>query len=378
LLRLNVVDSSKLSRQEDAVLLLARTGLTDKEVAARLEIGLETVRTYWLRIRKKLGASTRAEAISASVGREAKSEIEGQRNENQALMEEIDRRRIAERLLSESELRFRALCESSRTALFSTDSRGHCRFTNSVFCKIVGATQCQLDEMSLIQVIGPITERRQLRRALVDLGRLGRHESEFTLTFPDGSRSFVKTEIRVVSDGKQAIGYTGIVSDRTQDKQLEVELAAARRLGEAISLITEAAIFILELSPQRIVYWNKFSEEFTGISAAQIRDFGVEVGKHMVHPDDRPALRQRQMEYQRIGEGDVMVNQYRVRGADGDWHYIQTRLALLKRDDLGHPSQVIGITRPIIAAKPVPLIPETKFFYEAVGQVGNVIPPAGF
>lgn len=56
-----------LSDREREVLFLAAEGLTDKEIAARLEIRTKTVRTYWDRIRAKLGAASRTQALALAL-----------------------------------------------------------------------------------------------------------------------------------------------------------------------------------------------------------------------------------------------------------------------------------------------------------------------
>lgn len=57
-------DNLILSQREQDILALTMTGLADKEIAANLGISIHTVRTYWDRIREKIGKSTRAEVIS--------------------------------------------------------------------------------------------------------------------------------------------------------------------------------------------------------------------------------------------------------------------------------------------------------------------------
>jgi len=57
-------DNSALSGRERDILTLTMAGLVDKEIAANLGISIHTVRTYWNRIREKIGKSTRAEVIS--------------------------------------------------------------------------------------------------------------------------------------------------------------------------------------------------------------------------------------------------------------------------------------------------------------------------
>lgn len=53
-----------LSDRERQIVRLGAKGLTDKEIADRLAVSITTVRTYWIRLRRKLGASNRAQAIA--------------------------------------------------------------------------------------------------------------------------------------------------------------------------------------------------------------------------------------------------------------------------------------------------------------------------
>jgi PAS domain S-box-containing protein len=56
-----------LSEREKEVLFLAADGLTDKEIAQRLNIGTKTVRTYWDRMRTKLQAASRTQALAIAL-----------------------------------------------------------------------------------------------------------------------------------------------------------------------------------------------------------------------------------------------------------------------------------------------------------------------
>jgi DNA-binding CsgD family transcriptional regulator len=57
-------NESALSDRERLILSLAAEGLTDKEIALRLDIGVATVRTYWDRMRRKLGTINRAQSVA--------------------------------------------------------------------------------------------------------------------------------------------------------------------------------------------------------------------------------------------------------------------------------------------------------------------------
>src|SRR5579862_3843575 len=55
---------SQLGQREKEILQYAAQGLVDKEIAAKLNIKLSTVRTYWDRIRTKLKAANRTQAVT--------------------------------------------------------------------------------------------------------------------------------------------------------------------------------------------------------------------------------------------------------------------------------------------------------------------------
>lgn len=60
-------DHADLSEREGDVLRLAAEGMTDKEIARRLNITPKTVRTYWDRMRLKLDAASRTEVLAKAV-----------------------------------------------------------------------------------------------------------------------------------------------------------------------------------------------------------------------------------------------------------------------------------------------------------------------
>ena len=54
----------ELSTREKEIVVRAAAGATDKEIADDLDISVATLRTYWVRVRDKLGAVNRTHAIA--------------------------------------------------------------------------------------------------------------------------------------------------------------------------------------------------------------------------------------------------------------------------------------------------------------------------
>ena len=66
---------SQLSSREREVIGLAAAGLLDKEIGANLDISLNTLRTYWNRIREKVGDEPRTALVAAYVTEELKQDL---------------------------------------------------------------------------------------------------------------------------------------------------------------------------------------------------------------------------------------------------------------------------------------------------------------
>jgi DNA-binding CsgD family transcriptional regulator len=89
--------SPKFSKREEQIFLLSVSGLSDREIAEKMGLSPDTVRTYWKRIRRKVGRNTRSEIMAQvlSVG-EVRAPYSGQ---DEALSSEISRRKNLESVL---------------------------------------------------------------------------------------------------------------------------------------------------------------------------------------------------------------------------------------------------------------------------------------
>jgi DNA-binding CsgD family transcriptional regulator len=76
----------KLSKREIELLELAGKGLTDSMIGDRLDLECSTIATYWARIRLKMQASSRTEAVAIYY----RMEVDRLNDEVRALREELD------------------------------------------------------------------------------------------------------------------------------------------------------------------------------------------------------------------------------------------------------------------------------------------------
>src|SRR6186997_438346 len=80
---------SDLSPRETQLLLLSSEGQTDNSIALQLGISVATVNSYWVRIRSKLGAQSRTEAVAMALRGQAEINFKKLQAENERLAEEL-------------------------------------------------------------------------------------------------------------------------------------------------------------------------------------------------------------------------------------------------------------------------------------------------
>jgi PAS domain S-box-containing protein len=137
-------------------------------------------------------------------------------------------RRRVERVLDESELRFRSLSASAPIGIFQTDTRGRCVYTNAKWQQLAGLTfEESLGEGST-RAVHP-----EDRPAVVDAWKAAvRDGTEFSIEVrfltPQGILRWVHVGAAAMRVGGALIGYVGTVQDITERKLAEQELAGAR------------------------------------------------------------------------------------------------------------------------------------------------------
>jgi len=81
------IDLRLLSAREKEVVQFVAHGLTDGEIAGKLNISPSTVNSYWMRIRGKLGSMSRMEVVIAMLQTDCEAQIAQLKAENKELAE---------------------------------------------------------------------------------------------------------------------------------------------------------------------------------------------------------------------------------------------------------------------------------------------------
>jgi PAS domain S-box-containing protein len=229
-------------------------------------------------------------------------------------LRDITWRKEAEEALRESEERFRQVAETSREWIWEFDAEGRYTYCNPGVKDIFGYAPEELIGKPYWHLLTP-EDRDRLRPVAVDI--LARRDSFFRLVnanvHKDGHTVVIESTGRPIFDAEGAlVGYRGVDQDITARKLAEQALRESeerfRELAESIR-----DVFFAMDKDLKYTYWNKASEDLTGISAEDA------IGKSLyeVFPDVKGTRAEEvYLEVLRTQEPRTFVTEYRLGGKD--------------------------------------------------------------
>ena len=158
---------------------------------------------------------------------------------------------------------------------------------------------------------------------------------------PDGSEIVVRerSEVILAADGKTPLKMVGTVQDITSQKRAEAALQANQDRLDLALQTAKAAYWELDLSSAT----HRLSTNYfvmLGYSPAEA-PVGREGWLALVHPDDVEGLGQNQTLLPHDRSSHEF--EFRIRAADGSWHWILSRFRAMAFDNLGRPTRLLGI-----------------------------------
>src|ERR1044072_8712318 len=205
--------TTELSSRELEIVMEAAAGLTDKEIAKRLDLSIASVRTYWERLRLKLDATNRGHAIALAL-RTLVMEQRTKETERMALIQ----------LIVEN---------TTDYAIFALDLKGKMTSWNIGVQRVFGYSEEEFLELRSDLIFTPEDRKngeadKEMLQAMED----GRSEDERWHLRKDGTRFYgsgVMLSLR--DDDGNLRGLGKIVRDYTDVKQI-----LDRVVGKGITL----------------------------------------------------------------------------------------------------------------------------------------------
>lgn len=289
-------ESLDLSQREEDVLALTMTGLADKEIAANVGISVHTVRTYWDRIREKIGKSTRAEVISEIARRLSRDSTV---SELESRLADADAKRY----------HFEKLLGRVPILVWSCDTTGRIIYVNDQFQSYAGDVSGRLVADLFSRITPPELFTPLHEQAVAARQRHGILEAEAPLRRVDGAMIWhLIRETPLGTSLDESFLRIGTATD------IQVLHTRERILGERETRTRLAA----DLADIGIAYYdsatgktysNPAYDEMTGV---------VEVGKDWtdaVHAEDRSLAEDRWR--QAVAQEVPLDSEHRYLSADG-------------------------------------------------------------
>jgi PAS domain S-box-containing protein len=151
-----------------------------------------------------------------------------------AILRDVSETRRAQRLLADSEARFRGLAAAAPVGIFQTDAEGRCLYVNDRWCEIAGMSAAEAAGTGWLRAVHP-GDRAAVRQAWLDsvVGR-GAFKLEYRFLSPDGCETWVMGNAVPSHDAQGVVaGHIGTVTDVTESHRQSQALERARSEAEA-------------------------------------------------------------------------------------------------------------------------------------------------
>lgn len=137
---------------------------------------------------------------------------------------------------------------------------------------------------------------------------------------------------------------------RQELQRREAQLQESQLFIQQITDTTPGIVYVYDLVERRNVYINNQVFNILGYTAEQIQARGSVVLEQLMHPEDLARLPEHFQRLASVQNGE-MVFEYRMRNANGKWHWFCTQDKVFKRTSDGSIHQVLGVALDITRRK---------------------------
>ncbi|UYL08320.1 PAS domain-containing protein [Bdellovibrio sp. SKB1291214] len=124
----------------------------------------------------------------------------------------------------------------------------------------------------------------------------------------------------------------------------EEKLKNQKTLVEQVFEFLPSAVYLFDIEAGTMAWFNENVASRFGWTQEQLRAMGQDYWATVMHPDDLSTLaKSRDYVVSKMADGEVLHFEYRFKDAWGQYHWIDDRITVFKRDEKGKPVSVVGI-----------------------------------
>jgi PAS domain S-box-containing protein len=162
----------------------------------------------------------------------------------------------------------------------------------------------------------------------------------------DGQLRWLDSRASGVFEEGKLVRLVGAVADITEQVNAEAEAVEANAFQRAVIAASPDYTFITNVTTGAMIYGSR-DKDLLGRSSEQTISVGGEVTDVLVHPEDKAKLAASNAEASQLADGQVLQLRYRLRHADGQWHWFSRHVVPFRRDESGAVEAVLGVLRDI-------------------------------
>jgi len=241
------------------------SGLTDKEVASRLGLSQDTVKTYWKRIRQKVGAQSRPEIIAVLLERGSQELQDQNRKEIQRLTREMAGHQATGD-------KFRAIADGMPVGVYVTDEEDQGLFVNSAWLTLTGLSRNEALHRGWSAPIHPLDKRRAIEAWNLAKQTSALYTDQLRYTCPgDGGVGWLSIRASEIRIEGQSIGFVRTMVDVTQERQERERLLLISNEGFDLMIILKRDLFgSQDEGALRVDYLNERMARYLGADLEQV------------------------------------------------------------------------------------------------------------
>ena len=232
-------------------------------------------------------------------------------------------RRQAERAVSESEKRFRAVVEDQTDLICRFKPNGELTFLNGAYCRFRGKAKEELQGTDFLQTLA--AEDRDVPLSYFH----ALPQQQPTVSFdhkviqPDGRVFWQQYNVRrLFPENGDPPEFQAVIQDITQRKQTEQALRTSEEKYR--SLVANIPDVVWTMNAKReLTYVSDNVKRIIGCTREQLLAAGGAWWREHTHPDDIPSLERACQKL--FDHGEPLDIEYRFRRSEGHWIWLQQR-----------------------------------------------------
>jgi len=169
----------------------------------------------------------------------------------------------------------------------------------------------------------------------------------------DGALRWVDVRGEARYEAGRLVRIDGAVADVTDEVAAEAEALAAHSFQQAVISASPDIIAVWDLASWSIVWANRSITELLGYDANDVEDMAGDLTGRLVIDEDKAALYAAVEATKQGSDDDVIPADFRMLHKDGTRRWFSRRAAPLRRDEHGHVTQIVTVTRDTTEEKSV-------------------------